>query len=70
MLSFGSNSTGLIIALIPKTHSKLNILDPMTFAIAISVFFLYAAIAEVTSSGNEVPIATIVSPIKASLTPK
>ena len=60
----GSYFIGLIIALIPSTHSRLNMLDPMTLATAMSVFLRYAAIAEVTSSGNDVPMATIVSPIR------
>lgn len=48
----------------------LKILDPMTFPSARSVFFLYAATAEVASSGSEVPIAIMVRPIILSLIPK
>ena len=45
-------------------------LEPMTFPTAISVSPLRAAAILVTSSGREVPIATIVRPIRVWLTPK
>ena len=41
---------------------------PTIFPTAMSALPLYAATAEAASSGNDVPIATIVSPISASLT--
>ena len=48
---------------IPNTSNKLNIFDPTTFPIAIfSLSFLIATI-DVTSSGKEVPSATILDPI-------
>ena len=56
-------------AAIPRTKRILKILEPMTFPRAISTSFLRAATIEVTSSGNDVPIATIVSPIKFWLKP-
>ena len=43
--------------------------EPMTLPIARSVFFLRAAIAEVASSGSDVPRATTVTPITDSLMP-
>jgi len=61
---------GLIVAVIPKIRKTFSILEPITFPIAISEFFLYAATTDVANSGNEVPIATIVKPIIASLKPK
>ncbi len=69
VLMTGSYFIGLIIALSPRTQSKLKILEPITLATAMSVFFFIAATAEVTSSGKEVPMATIVSPIKFWLRP-
>jgi len=42
---------------------------PITFPIARSVLPLNAAIIEVTNSGKDVPVATIVKPITISLTP-
>ena len=61
---------GLMVAVIPKIKNTLIILDPTTLPTAISEFFLYAATTEVASSGREVPMATMVSPIKESLNPK
>jgi len=45
-------------------------LEPTTFPIAISEFFLYAAIAEAANSGKLVPIATIVNQITLSEIPQ
>ena len=48
----------------------LKILEPITFPMAISLFRFDAATTEVTSSGSEVPAATIVSAIIFSEMPK
>ena len=48
----------------------LNILEPMTLPKAKSLSPLVAAITDVTNSGREVPIETIVRPISWSLIPK
>ena len=61
--------TSLIIRVEPKTKSILKMLEPTTFPIAISLFFLTAAVTLVANSGRLVPTATMVSPIKASETP-
>lgn len=53
----------------PRTNKILKIPLPTTFPKAISLSFFSAAEIEVTNSGNEVPIATIVKPTKASLIP-
>ena len=50
---------GINKALIPRIRKILKTFDPSTLPIAISDFPLYAAIADTTSSGREVPIATI-----------
>ena len=55
--------TGLIADAIPRTIRMLNILDPTALPSAISTSFFFAATIEVTSSGREVPMETIVSPI-------
>jgi len=57
------NDIGLIKALIDRIKRILKMLEPITFPIAISLFFLKAATIEVTNSGNEVPAAIIVNPI-------
>jgi hypothetical protein len=51
------------MAAIPTTHNKLNILDPTTFAIAISLLPFKAAVTLTAASGALVPNATIVKPI-------
>lgn len=61
---------GAIVALTPSIKRMLKIFDPIIFPSAMSVFFLYAAIAEVASSGSEVPTAIIVSPMILSLIPR
>jgi hypothetical protein len=43
--------------------------EPITFPMAMSLFFLSAATTEVINSGSEVPMATMVSPIIFWLTP-
>ena len=54
----------------PKTSNILNMFDPITLPIAISVSPFLTATIEVTNSGKEVPHATIVSPTKLSLIPR
>ena len=46
----------------------LKMLEPMTLPTAMSQFFFTVATTEVANSGNEVPAATIVSPIIFLLT--
>ena len=57
-------------AVVPITNKILKILLPTIFPMAIPVFPLLAAVTDVTSSGRDVPSATIVSPINHSLMPK
>jgi len=59
-----------MILLTPRIKRILKIFDQIIFQRARSVFFLYAAMIEVASSGSEVPIAIIVSPITLSESPK
>ena len=59
----------LIIEVTPKTDPILKILDPIRFPKEIAFSFLTAAITEAASSGTLVPIAIIVTPITASVTP-
>ena len=54
----------------PKIKKILKILEPITFPTAISLSPFLAAMIDVTNSGNEVPTATIVNPMIASLSPK
>ena len=61
--------TGVTRAVVPTTNKILKILLPTIFPIAISAFPFNAADTEVTSSGREVPKATIVSPMILSLKP-
>ena len=51
-------------------YKILNIFDPIILPMEIALSFLYAAIAEVASSGNDVPKATILIPITTSDIPK
>ena len=48
----------------------LKILEPITLPTAMSLSPFLAAMTEVTSSGREVPTATMVRPMMASLRPK
>ena len=48
---------------IDKIKKILKMLEPITLPTAISLSPFFAAIIEVTNSGNEVPKATIVKPI-------
>ena len=52
-----------IIAEIDNTNRILVMFDPATFAITISEFPFKTALIDVAISGNEVPNATIVTPI-------
>ena len=52
----------LIALLTPKTNNMLNIFNPITFPIIIPVSPFFNAVKEVTTSGNDVPIATMVKP--------
>lgn len=63
MTKCDSKGTGVMSALDPTTNRILKIFDPMIFPIAISALPFLAAVTEVTSSGKDVPKATIVSPI-------
>ena len=58
-----SKVIGRIVADTPTTNKILKILLPTILPIAISVLPCLAATEDVTSSGSEVPNATIVSPI-------
>ena len=61
-----SKMIGIISELVPITNKILKIFDPTMLPIAISQFPFFAAVTEVTSSGSDVPNATIVRPIKRS----
>jgi hypothetical protein len=50
-------------------HKILKILEPMIFPIARSAWRFIAAITDVTNSGTEVQIATILAPISTVLHP-
>src|SRR5690606_34926388 len=64
------SGTGETIPDIPSTHKILKMLLPTTLPTAISRCPLILATTEVTTSGSEVPAATMVNPITASLTPQ
>ena len=67
---FGFTVIGLIALLAPKTNKILKRFEPITFPIINSVSPFFKAVIDVTSSGQEVPIATIVKPTNVSLIPK
>ena len=54
---------------IDKIKNILNMLEPTTLPMAISLLFFKAATIEVANSGKDVPAATIVSLMSFSLTP-
>lgn len=60
---------GLIHKLIPNIDKILKMLEPITFPIAILTSPFLLATIEVTSSGSEVPSATIESATTLSETP-
>lgn len=62
--------SGESVAEHPKINKILKILEPIALPKAKPLSPFFVATIEVTSSGREVPIATIVSPMKFSLTPK
>ena len=70
MINFEAKGTGVMRADVPTTKRILKMLDPTIFPIAMSEFPFLAANMDVTSSGNEVPRATIVRPINRWLMPK
>ena len=53
----------------PRIRKVLKIFEPTTFPMAISAFFLRAAIKEVANSGREVPIEIMVNPMIRSEIP-
>ncbi len=53
----------LMMAAIPKTKNMFAMLEPTTFPATISDEPFITAIIDETNSGNDVPIATIVTPI-------
>ena len=55
---------GLMVTLAPTINNKLNILLPITLPVAMSNSPFLVATTDVTYSGKDVPIATIVKPIK------
>ncbi len=61
---------GWTVDAVPKISKMLKVFEPMTLPSASSELFLREAIIEVMSSGREVPIATMVIAITASLTPQ
>ena len=61
--------SGEIVADIPRIKRILKIFDPIAFPRARPLSPFRVATIEVTSSGREVPIATMVRPIKFWLTP-
>ena len=67
MINLCSKGTGQMSADVPITKRILKILLPTMLPIAIPAFPRFAAVTDVTSSGREVPSATIVRPIKRSL---
>ena len=60
---------GQITPVVPRISRMLKTLDPSTLPMAIPLLPFFAATTLVASSGMDVPIATMVSPVTASLTP-
>ena len=65
----GRIGAGLMRPTMPRTASKLNIFEPITFPMANSCSPFKTPATEAANSGSEVPRATIVRPIVKSLTP-
>lgn len=61
--------SGEIIPVTARTRAILSTLEPTILPMAMLLFPFRAATTEVTSSGNEVPIATTVSPMTLSAIP-
>ena len=70
MNTSGSIAKGEIMAAMPITPKKLKKFEPMTVPSAMSVLFFRADAIDAASSGSDVPMATIVSPMISSETPK
>ena len=64
------NAIGLMADAIPSTMSMLKMHEPTAFPSAISTSFFLAATIDVTSSGSDVPIDTMVSPTSVRLIPR
>ena len=69
LIKVGSTGTGEIKEVIPIMASKLNMFEPIKFPKTTSAFFLITATKVVANSGKDVPMATNVRPIIASLMP-
>ncbi len=65
-----STLRGCIVADIPSMNNMLKILEPIALPNARPLSPFLVATIDVTSSGKDVPIATIVRPMKFWLTPK
>ena len=70
IIIFELTEIGVMALLKPSTNKILNIFDPITFPITSWFSSLFRAVREVTSSGKDVPIATIVKPTNVSLIPQ
>ena len=70
MTNLFSKGTGLISPTVPITKSMLKILLPTILPMAIPALPFLAAETEVTSSGRDVPKATMVRPINRWLMPQ
>ena len=66
---WGGTGIGAVIAVTPRMPRTLQMLEPTTLPKATSGCRRSAPTTEATSSGSEVPIATMVSPMTASGTP-
>jgi hypothetical protein len=64
---FALNVIGKMSAVVPKMSSPLNMLLPMTLPREIPELPFSAELRLITSSGSDVPSATIVRPITSSL---
>ena len=69
-IKLGLKDIGLIVLLEPNTKSRLKIFEPTTLPMINSFSSFLKAVSDVTSSGKDVPIATIVNPTNVSLIPK
>ena len=66
----GSIGIRLIALLAPSTNKILKMFEPITLPITNWFSPFLKAVSDVTSSGQEVPIATMVKPTNVSLIPK
>ena len=60
---------GLIVLLNPSMNNKLKMFEPITLPITNWFSSFLRAVKDVTSSGSEVPTATMVKPTNVSLIP-